>query len=291
MRHHPPLTIGMPIRNAEVDLERAVNSLLAQEFGDFRIVISDNCSSDGTADLCREIVKNDSRVSYHRQGEDVGAANNFRFVFEMSESPLFMFAAHDDFWSPNHLSLAQEHFPSLQTRPGVYSSNWFVGDLEKMTGFSHVNHLLGDIQTHSPQERVKAFVNLHHWSHKCNLVYGLGSSELFRYAFDRVSLANDGLFCAVLLYKGDLSVSNEVTFFKDYRGPIPTVDSRIHVRSMLKRWLYGHLGLRSAVNFRRAKRKALEEFTEIFPELEDYVREVFRSYRQVPNRSGFRISE
>ena len=44
----PSLSIGLPVYNGESFLAQALNSLLAQTFRDFEIVICDNASSDRT---------------------------------------------------------------------------------------------------------------------------------------------------------------------------------------------------------------------------------------------------
>ena len=49
----PRVSVGMPVYNSERYLEEALESLLAQSFGDFELVVSDKASSDRTGDLCR----------------------------------------------------------------------------------------------------------------------------------------------------------------------------------------------------------------------------------------------
>ena len=49
----PRVSIGMPVYNGGDLLKLAIESLLAQEYGDFEFVICDNASTDGTEELCR----------------------------------------------------------------------------------------------------------------------------------------------------------------------------------------------------------------------------------------------
>ena len=77
----PRVSIGLPVYNGEVQVTRALESLLAQTFEDFEIVISDNHSTDATESICRDFAARDSRVRYHRSDKNRGVAWNFNQVF------------------------------------------------------------------------------------------------------------------------------------------------------------------------------------------------------------------
>ena len=99
----PQVSIGMPVYNGEPFIREALDSLLAQTFTDFELIISDNASTDGTEAVCREYAAKDDRIRYVRQEENRGAAANFQFVLEQARFPFFMFASHDDLWDPIHI--------------------------------------------------------------------------------------------------------------------------------------------------------------------------------------------
>ena len=44
----PKVSIGMPVYNGEFFIRKSIESLLAQTFGDFELIISDNASTDST---------------------------------------------------------------------------------------------------------------------------------------------------------------------------------------------------------------------------------------------------
>lgn len=102
-QNSPRLSIGMPVYNAEPYLAEALDGFLAQTFQDFEIIISDNASSDRTAEICRSFVERDPRIRYVRNERNLGAIPNFNRVFELSRSPLFKWAAHDDLYHPRYL--------------------------------------------------------------------------------------------------------------------------------------------------------------------------------------------
>ena len=99
----PRLSIGLPVYNGERFLAQALECLLAQTFGDFELVISDNASTDRTPEICHAYVQRDPRVRYVRNPLNLGSVPNFNRVFELSTAPLFKWAAHDDLHHETYL--------------------------------------------------------------------------------------------------------------------------------------------------------------------------------------------
>jgi glycosyltransferase involved in cell wall biosynthesis len=99
----PAISLGLPVFNGERYLAVAVESLLGQTRPDFELVISDNASTDKTERICREYADRDPRIRYHRHAQNVGAAANFRTVFERSRAPYFKWVAVDDSLAPEYL--------------------------------------------------------------------------------------------------------------------------------------------------------------------------------------------
>lgn len=100
----PRLSIGIPVFNGQAFLPALLDSLLAQTFTDFEILICDNASNDRTARICREYEGRDPRIRYFRNIRNLGAVANFNRVFELSTAPLFKWAAHDDVYREGYLS-------------------------------------------------------------------------------------------------------------------------------------------------------------------------------------------
>ncbi|EKD80923.1 MAG: family 2 glycosyl transferase [uncultured bacterium] len=98
----PLISIGFPVFNGELTLQPALESILKQTFRDFEVIISDNCSTDRTPEICQSFAS-DARIVYYRQTKPVKAIENFKFVLEKAQAPYFMFAAHDDLRSHNFL--------------------------------------------------------------------------------------------------------------------------------------------------------------------------------------------
>ncbi|MGI8654648.1 MAG: glycosyltransferase [Pyrinomonadaceae bacterium] len=99
----PAVSIGMPVYNGERYLRAAIDSLLAQDYSDFELTISDNASEDKTEAICREYAARDPRIRYYRAEKNMGAVWNFNRVFELSRGEYFMWAAFDDLRDPQYI--------------------------------------------------------------------------------------------------------------------------------------------------------------------------------------------
>jgi len=97
----PQVSIGMPVYNGEKFIREALDSLLAQTFTDFELIISDNASTDGTEAICHEYAVKDTRIRYIQQVTNLGAIANFKFVLDGADGEYFMWAAADDVWDKN----------------------------------------------------------------------------------------------------------------------------------------------------------------------------------------------
>jgi glycosyltransferase involved in cell wall biosynthesis len=97
------VTIGLAAYQCAATLAQALDSLLAQTYPGFTIVVSDNCSPDGAGEICARYAAQDSRVRHATRATTVSAAENYRFLLQEARTPFFMWAAADDLWAPGFL--------------------------------------------------------------------------------------------------------------------------------------------------------------------------------------------
>lgn len=102
----PPITIGLPVFNGAKYLTEAIESLRAQTFTDYELIISDNASTDSTEEIARAAASEDGRITYHRHDINGGGPANYNFVLGESRSEYFMWHAHDDLRDRRFLELA-----------------------------------------------------------------------------------------------------------------------------------------------------------------------------------------
>lgn len=104
----PRVSIGMPVFNGERFIAEAIDSILAQTFEDFELIISDNASIDETEEICRRYAEKDHRVIYIRNRENLGAAYNYNQTFHLSSGEFFKWQPHDDILEPEFLERCVE---------------------------------------------------------------------------------------------------------------------------------------------------------------------------------------
>lgn len=114
----PRITVGLPVYNGQKYLEAAIESHLAQSFGDFELVISDNGSTDATGEICGRYAQLDARVKYLKSPINRGILWNHRRVLEPVDpsTPYFRWAGADDILEPGLLAAMVE---VLDTRPEI----------------------------------------------------------------------------------------------------------------------------------------------------------------------------
>ena len=110
MEKLPLISIGVPVYNGEKYLAATVDSILAQTFADFELVISDNGSTDGTQAMCEAYAARDPRVRYFREEENRGAPWNIDRVVALSRCEFFKWQSADDTLAPTFLQRCVEVF-------------------------------------------------------------------------------------------------------------------------------------------------------------------------------------
>jgi glycosyltransferase involved in cell wall biosynthesis len=104
----PTVSIGLPVYNGARYLQEALDSILAQTYADFELVVGDNGSTDGTQEICVAAAASDERVRFLPSDENRGAAWNYNRVFHATSGRYFRWAAHDDLLAPTYLERLAE---------------------------------------------------------------------------------------------------------------------------------------------------------------------------------------
>ncbi|MBP5984291.1 MAG: glycosyltransferase family 2 protein [Fluviicola sp.] len=99
------LTIGMPVFNDIDFIEQSIKSILNLKDVDFILIISDDGSTDGSAEICLKYAEEDKRIKYIRQQRNLGISKNMEFLLGLADTPYFMWAADDDLWDPYFASI------------------------------------------------------------------------------------------------------------------------------------------------------------------------------------------
>jgi glycosyltransferase involved in cell wall biosynthesis len=100
----PRVTVGLPVFNGEAYLPQSIESSFAQTFNDFELIIYDNCSTDGTEQICRQYAAKDNRIRYFREEVNRGAAWNHNRLVQLARGEYFKWQCCDDFCAPQMIA-------------------------------------------------------------------------------------------------------------------------------------------------------------------------------------------
>jgi len=159
------VSIGLPVFNGEKYLRQALDSILAQTYQDFELIISDNASTDRTQQICNDYINKDDRIRYYRNRQNLGAPRNFNRVFELSSSEYFKWAAYDDLIAPDYI---QKCVRVLDNDPSIvlcHSKTNRINEQGKLIG-NYDNRTLRRVSSWKPHERFGDLISIHNpcWS-------------------------------------------------------------------------------------------------------------------------------
>jgi glycosyltransferase involved in cell wall biosynthesis len=97
------VSIGVPTYNRASQLQRAIESILAQDYPELELVISDNASADETQRVCEDFSARDLRVRYFRQAHNRGPHDNFVEVLKQAKGEFFMWLGDDDWLDQSYI--------------------------------------------------------------------------------------------------------------------------------------------------------------------------------------------
>ncbi len=171
----PIVTIGLPVYNGEPFLRQALDAILAQSFDGFEVVVSDNCSTDQTPDICREYAARDPRIRYYRNDTNIGPCLNFDRTLELARGEFFAWTAHDDRMEPTFLERCLE---VLRADPDLVLCQSLVRIIDEQDRQITVyDSALTHAGSPQPSQRFRSLILVFH---VCTEMFGLMRPEALR---------------------------------------------------------------------------------------------------------------
>ncbi|SLN67910.1 putative glycosyltransferase EpsJ [Pseudoruegeria aquimaris] len=142
----PRFSIVVPAFNAAATIAETLQSLQAQSFSDFEVVIVDDCSIDNTAEVAAPFLT-DSRFRYIRQANR-GLAGARNSGIHAARAALIGFCDSDDLWAPGKLSAHAAHFDSDPLLGLSYAGSALIDMESRPLGISQSPRLTGITPAH-----------------------------------------------------------------------------------------------------------------------------------------------
>jgi glycosyltransferase involved in cell wall biosynthesis len=228
----PLVSIGLPVFNGEEYIEWAVGSLLAQDYHNFELIISDNASTDATSSICLRFAHEDNRVRYYRTEEHFDAVWNFQRVLHLARGKYFMWAAHDDWAEASYVSKCVQE---LEIDPFAVLCYSLVERISVLDGISTTLDGCGTTAGLNRLERLHLTI----LKQSSTEIYGLHRREVLVNAdLKRNAFGCDRVLLDELALVGHFLRVPEVLFH--YRWQIKTADEYATVLGIKNRWGFPH---------------------------------------------------
>jgi glycosyltransferase involved in cell wall biosynthesis len=220
------ISIGMPVYNAQKHLSGSLDSLLAQDFRDFEIIISDNASTDRSGEIAREYAKKDPRVRYLRNYRNFGVYENFNQVFRLSSGRYFMWAGAHDLWSPRFLSTALTRLEENKSAVLCYGITQLIDGNKTEKGYTT------DYLDTTGLSIIDGFLKVLWAQTYCNAVYGLIRSDILSQTRLFInSISADNLLLIELSLRGSFIQLPEVLYFRRQGEPNGAVQEERRIKA------------------------------------------------------------
>lgn len=208
----PTVSIGLPVYNGERYLGPALESMLAQSFTDFELIISDNASTDATEGICRVYAARDPRIRYVRQARNMGAHYNHNHVFSLARGRYFKWAGHDDMLAPDFLLRCVE---ILHQEARMVLCATGVTTIDASGGVMRQEAFCEGFDAPRPHERLRSFFGRNYAYY---IIYGL----MRRAVLQRTGLhqswygSDRALLTEMSLYGGFYSIKERLLLIREH---------------------------------------------------------------------------
>jgi GT2 family glycosyltransferase len=125
------IDVLMATYNGAQFLREQIDSIFAQSHKQFRLLVRDDGSSDGTQAMLAELAaaRPEAIVLVDPQGPHLGPCGSFARLMEQSNAPYVMFCDQDDVWLPNKIAKMLGHMGDLERQLGVQTPILVHSDL------------------------------------------------------------------------------------------------------------------------------------------------------------------
>ena len=127
------VSIVIPVHNAEKYLEQTVDSVLQQSYGDYELILVEDGSTDGSAELIRRLAKKDKRIRTITNGEPHGACHARNKGIQAAKGRYLAYLDADDLWHKEKLKRTLR-FLKKEDASFVFTNYEFGDENAKGTG-------------------------------------------------------------------------------------------------------------------------------------------------------------
>ena len=103
IKQNPLVSICIPTYNGAKYIVKCIESVLAQTYHNFEVIINDDASSDDTALVVKSYVQRDNRIKFFQNDINKGLVDNWNITLSLSSGEYIKWLFQDDWMAPNAL--------------------------------------------------------------------------------------------------------------------------------------------------------------------------------------------
>ena len=97
------ISIVLPVYNGERFLRASIDSVIAQTYQNWELLVVDDCSTDSTASIVREYVQLDPRIKYFKNEVNLRLPRNLNRGFSLAQGNYLTWTSDDNVFRPTAL--------------------------------------------------------------------------------------------------------------------------------------------------------------------------------------------
>lgn len=138
----PKVAVVMATYNGEKFIEEQLQSIVNQTYPNLEIVITDDCSTDGTYSILQRYAHRYPNISCYQNRRNIGYVKNFEKAIKLAEADYIALSDQDDIWQHDKIALMMEHINDASV---VYCDSEFID-----ADGNSLNKKLSDIKNLQP---------------------------------------------------------------------------------------------------------------------------------------------
>ena len=202
------VSVGIPVFNESEYIEETVLSAVQQAE---EVVICDNCSTDGTSEICMDLAEKFRNILYLKNSSNIGAYGNFKLCLAKASYKHFMFLGGHDIIEKDYIAALK----SKLSEPGVimaYGKPIHFNNANQVVN-EYLYYFADDLMLENKYSRLYSLmVNLSN----CTMIHGLLPRNIMSYAMNKVPpfIAFDHVVLSEIALLGKIRYVPEALYFR-----------------------------------------------------------------------------
>lgn len=203
--------VCVPIYNEEKYIEDTLNSLHNVPVDlDVKFFISDNNSTDQTFEIVKSFAAKDERFIIHQHDNNLGAAENFNYVYNNSDSHYVMWLGGHDQIDPEYIRKAIDTFDKHEDAAYVAAEpNGFFDDIKNSVLMEDAKYDFSEHRLTRYMQSVGALAN-------CTIVNSMFRRKFMNDLEFRTTIGNDHVWISHLLWYGKIYYTEKEKYYRRF---------------------------------------------------------------------------